>query len=144
MLASICAFLMVAPVFNFQSLSSDANGFLLLNSAHATDLWGEQTGMDQVGEKFGETGGDPTDVRDIIVELIKIFLTFLGIIFVILILVAGFKWMTAAGNEDQIKEAKEQLSRAIVGLIIILSAYAITYFIFDVLIKATTGEVWGL
>jgi multisubunit Na+/H+ antiporter MnhC subunit len=106
-------------------------------SVAQTDLWDNQTGMDRVGEKFGEGGGEPEDIRNIIANMIKVVLTFLAIIFLILIIMAGFKWMTASGNEDKIKEAKAQLSHAIIGLTIVLAAFAITEFILEVLMETT-------
>jgi hypothetical protein len=48
-------------------------------------------------------------------------------------LVAGYKWMTAGGNEEKVKEAKSQIQHAIIGLAIIIMAYAITYFVFEAL-----------
>lgn len=47
--------------------------------------------------------------------------------------------MTAAGNEEQVGKAKKLLTAAIIGLIIVLSAYAISYFVISKL-GATTLE----
>ena len=106
-------------------------------------LWEEQEGIEEIGsEAFGEVG-DPTDPREIIAEIIKIFLTFLALIFLILIISAGYKWMTSQGNEDKIKEAKSQLTNAIIGIIIVLSAYAITTFVIECMLKITEASLWG-
>jgi amino acid transporter len=121
--------------FNIQTDSS-LHGSLSVAQA---DFWDDQTGMDRVGEKFGEGSGEPEDIRNIIVDIIKIALSFLAIIFLILTVMAGYKWMTASGNEDKIKEAKAQLSHAIIGLLIVLAALAITEFIFEAFIDATDG-----
>lgn len=61
---------------------------------------------------------------------IRVILGFLAIIFLVLTLISGFKWMTAGGNQDQIKQAQGTLKSAVIGLIIVLSAYTITYFVF--------------
>jgi hypothetical protein len=58
-----------------------------------------------------------------------IFIGFTGTIFFILVVYAGLMWMTAVGNEENIKKAQSILKTAIIGLIIVLSAYAITKFI---------------
>ena len=108
--------------------------------AQAQDIWNQQSGMDEVGEQYGGAAGDPRDVRDIVVDLIKVFLGFLAIIFLILVITAGFKWMTAGGNENQIKEAKSTLSKAIIGLIIILAAYSITEFVIEEILDATQDD----
>ena len=72
-------------------------------------------------------------VGKIIAIIIKGFLSLLGVIFIILILIGGYNWMTAAGEEEKIKKAKDTLRRAIIGLLIVVSAYAITYFVFTYL-----------
>ncbi len=56
-------------------------------------------------------------------------LGFTGTIFFVLVIVAGLMWMTSAGNEERVKRAKQILIAAVIGLIIVLSAYAITSFI---------------
>jgi type IV secretory pathway VirB2 component (pilin) len=67
----------------------------------------------------------------IIQVAISAFLGLLGIIFIILIIYAGFNWMTAGGDEEKVKLAKDTLIRAVIGLIIIIAAYSITYFVFS-------------
>lgn len=71
--------------------------------------------------------------------VIQAFLGLLGIIFVILIIYAGYNWMTAAGEEQKVEKAQNTIRRAIIGLIIIVGAYAITYFVFNYLGEAGGG-----
>jgi ABC-type phosphate transport system auxiliary subunit len=54
-------------------------------------------------------------------------------------IVAGFQWMTAAGNETKVEKALSMIKTAVIGLIIVLAAYAITYFIFTYLPFSGTG-----
>ena len=78
------------------------------------------------------SGYDPSgDISNIVAQVIKGFLSLLGIIFVVLIVIAGNKWMNARGNEEKVEEAQDTIRRAIIGLIITVSAYAITYFVFS-------------
>lgn len=72
-------------------------------------------------------------------NLIDAGLGLLGIIFVFIILIAGLKWMTSGGNDDKIKEARKTLFNAIIGIILILSAYSIVTFVFRTFEDA--GEV---
>jgi len=89
---------------------------------------------------LGQTGlGTKTGLSEIVSLIIKVFLSFLGVIFVVLIVYAGFIWMTSAGNEEQITKAKSIMVAAIIGLIIVLAAYMITYFVLDKIIEATKG-----
>jgi len=100
----------------------------------ATTLWDMQdpSFKSDVGGLYGSD--QPTDIRVVVVNIIKIFLGLLAVIFLVLILLAGFKWMTAAGNQDQIKDATAQLRNAVIGLIIILASYSITVFVMKVLV----------
>ena len=65
----------------------------------------------------------------IIGKVIRVLLSFVGVILVMIIIYAGFLWMTAGGNEEQVKKAKAWLTNAVVGLVIALSAYAISAFV---------------
>jgi len=79
----------------------------------------------------------PASFSKTIAELIKVALQFLGIIFLVLILYAGFLWLTSAGNEDKISKAKKIMAAAIIGSAIILTAYIITSFVLNQLLEAT-------
>ncbi|PLX20308.1 hypothetical protein C0584_06205 [Candidatus Parcubacteria bacterium] len=62
-------------------------------------------------------------------SIIGIVLSFVGVIFLILIIYAGFTWMLARGNESEVLKAKNLMYDAVIGLIIIMAAYAITAFV---------------
>lgn len=63
--------------------------------------------------------------------VIGIALSILGIIFLVITIMAGFKWMTAEGNESKVEQAKDSITRAVIGLIVVISSYAIWIFIRD-------------
>lgn len=65
----------------------------------------------------------------IIADIINIILGFLGIIALIIIISAGFKWMLSGGNEDQANSAKKMLWSGVIGLILILASYGIARFL---------------
>ncbi len=77
-------------------------------------------------------------IAKIVAQVIYGFLGLLGIIFIILILISGYNWMTAGGEEQKVEKAKQYIKRAIIGLIICVAAYSITYFVFSALDKAGT------
>ena len=77
------------------------------------------------------TGLGNEDPRTIIASVINVALGFLGIIAVLLILAGGFKWMTAAGNDEAISSAKNLMVAGVVGLIIVLSAFGIARFVVE-------------
>ena len=70
-------------------------------------------------------------VSSIVATVIGAALSLLGMIFVILMLYGGFLWMTAGGEEEQVKKALGIIKNAIIGLIVIVAAYGITAFVFD-------------
>ena len=86
---------------------------------------GPDLGINYV-EPLNLANGDP---RTAAVSLVKLLMTFLGIIAVVIILLGGFKWMTAAGNEDKVAEAKKLIAAGIIGLVIILAAFLIVNFV---------------
>lgn len=80
----------------------------------------------------------PQDIKVIIANGVKIVLGFVGILFILLILMGGFQWMTSGGNEKKIEEAKARITRATIGLIIIIAAYSIAYTVTNYLRIATS------
>ncbi|HTM68095.1 MAG TPA: pilin [Candidatus Binatia bacterium] len=79
------------------------------------------------------------DVRTTVSNVIKAFMGLLGIVAVVIILLGGFKWMTAGGNEEKVAEAKKLIISGVIGLVIILSAYAIAQFVVGAIINGTTA-----
>ncbi len=68
-----------------------------------------------------------------ILSLIIIYvLSFLGIIFIGLIIYGGIIWMTANGNEQKVSKAEEIIKQSFIGLIIVLIAYGISYFLISI------------
>ena len=70
-------------------------------------------------------------------KVIQVLLGLLGVVAVGLIIYGGFLWMTSLGSEDKINKAKRLLKNAVIGLIIVLSAWGITTFILSKLLGAT-------
>lgn len=67
--------------------------------------------------------------------IIKSILGLLGIVFLILTIISGFQWMLSNGNEEIIKKAKSRMKNSVIGLGIIFLSFAISTFIFDILIQ---------
>ena len=104
-------------------------GLVMLTSFHqpvvAADALDNLTG----------TGSDldlaDEDLTEVIATVINIFLSILGIILLVIIIYAGFLWMTAGGNSDQVAKAKSWMINAVIGLVLIAAAYSITFFVID-------------
>jgi len=70
-------------------------------------------------------------------KVIQTFLSILGIIFLILMIYAGYNWMTAHGDEQKVTKAKETITAAIIGLVIVIGAYALAFFVISKLTADT-------
>ena len=70
-------------------------------------------------------------------QILTLVLSFLGVIFLIMMVYGGVMWMTARGNDSAIEKAKNIIVNSIIGVIVVVGAYAITYFVFSGL-SATT------
>lgn len=114
--------------------------FLGLTTVNAAgdDVFGLNFVEGSSGSENGISLGK-TDPRTMIAQLINVVLTLLGIVAVIIVILGGFKWMTAAGNEENVASAKKLLGAGIIGLVIILSAWGISKFLLTELMNATGG-----
>jgi len=88
---------------------SDAGGFL--------DTTVEQTGIEK------------RDVNQTVGVVIKMVLGIVGSAFFILMVYAGFVWLTARGNEERVEKARKTIIAAVIGLVITVGAYAATSLI---------------
>lgn len=103
--------------------------------AHAQDF-GKGT-LDTVAGSAGVKSA--STLPQIIGSLIKVFTGALGLIFLVLTVYAGYLYLTAAGDEDKVKHAKETLQRGVIGLLILAAAYALTVFVINALSKSVGG-----
>ena len=90
---------------------------------------GEQiflNGVNLTAEEMGSTGDDLLNRINLIINVVY---GLIGVIFFVLIIYGGILWMTAGGNDTQVKKAQNIIQRAAIGLFIVVLAYAITYFI---------------
>lgn len=79
----------------------------------------------------------------IISVIIRLVLSFLAVIFVILMIFSGYQWMTAGGNDEQVKKAQARIKNAVIGLVVVILAYAITAFVFKNLPKGPQTVTGG-
>ncbi|MBI4281377.1 hypothetical protein HY625_00990 [Candidatus Uhrbacteria bacterium] len=94
-------------------------------------------------KKFGidvltASGLGSRGLRETVGSIINVFMGLLGTVAIVIILIGGFQWMTAGGNEEKVEKAKQMLGAGVIGLAIILAAYSITRFVIGSLITATT------
>jgi hypothetical protein len=126
----VLTFLLVLPFFVFaQDPSVTEGGGGTPNFEEANTSSGKP--LDMLNRVAGG-GGFETDgvsLPSIAGMVVNAALSLLGIIFIIIIIVGGYKWMTAGGDENEVKTATSYIKRAIIGLVITLASWAIWEFI---------------
>jgi phage shock protein PspC (stress-responsive transcriptional regulator) len=93
-----------------------------------------QSDLSAVGGAAGV--GQQQELPVLVGRIINIVLGFIGILLIAYFVYAGFLWMTAGGNEDQVTKAKTIIKNAIIGLIVTVAAFAITNFVLGSIINA--------
>ena len=111
--------IILVPIFVFASGAEDA-------------LVGLQTSAYESG-----VGSPDTDISVFVGNIIRALLGLLGVLILIFILYGGYLWLASGGNEQMVKKAKDILTSAFIGLIIVLAAMAITTFI----MQGITGAI---
>jgi len=132
------AFALAASALMIGTNAALAQEALTQGALTADEFFGSAT----TGEDFaGQAGLGQADLTSTIAQIIRIALGFLGILAVIIILMGGFKWMTAGGNDDKVKDAKKLIISGIIGLVIVVSAFAIASFVITQITLATQGSL---
>ena len=117
-LLAIIIFIFIANFVSLTNAQAQEGNYGLDASASKVSAFSEQIGDYNVNFLNTRIG-----------SIIGIALSFIGVIFLILMIYAGISWMTASGNQEKVTKAKDLIINAIIGLIIVLAAYAITSFI---------------
>lgn len=76
-------------------------------------------------------------------RIVRLFLSFAGLILLIIIIYGGFLWMTSGGEEEKIKKAKGLIQSAVIGLAIVIFSYALAYFVIKALWDISMGDNGG-
>lgn len=111
-------------------------------SASAQSCPPNKTAADCVRAGLGTTastaglGTEATPLAEIVGNIIYAALSLTGVIFVILVIYGGFIWMQARGNQEDVAKAKKIIESAIIGIVLIGLAFAITAFVIDQITKA--------
>ena len=101
-----------------------------------------QAGALDVGLEYGaQTGLGTEDFRITVANIIKVSLGLLGVVAVAIILYGGAHYMFGRDDAEKIKKAKKIIISAVIGLVIILTAFSITNYILNQIIDATGKRV---
>jgi hypothetical protein len=86
---------------------------------------------------YGEGEQPATELPIIIGKIINVVLGFMGVILVVLVIFGGFKYMMSKGDPAEAKKGTAMIVNAVIGLAIVLAAYAIANFVVSRLVSAT-------
>jgi len=108
--------------------------------AVATPLFA-QNPLDSLKNAASGTGVIEQSIPYVVAVWVRNVLAVVGVVFLILTIYGGIRWMTSAGNEKSIDLAKKVLTASIIGLVIIMTGYSITYFIIQNLTNTQTQSL---
>lgn len=101
----------------------------------------QNTGLSAAApEQLARTCATSNCIADIIGRLIGFLLGFVGVVLLVMLLWAGFLWMTAGGEKEKVDRARSMIANAVAGIAIIGLAYVVTGFVLDTLDTALTGS----
>ena len=103
--------------------------------AQNTDMLGTE-----IGVYAGLTKADP---RLMVASIIRGVMGLMGLGALVIFLYSGFEWMTSMGNEEKVKDAKKRILYTVIGMAILLSAYAITMFVFKTVYLSTGARFYN-
>ena len=104
-------------------------GFLFVEPTLADTT--ANTAIEQLKAGSGEAGygTDAADPRIVASRLIRMFIGVLGVIITYLFVMAGYHFVSSHGNEEKVTKARKMMQGAVIGLIIILASFSISYFL---------------
>lgn len=111
--------------------------FLVLPAVAASSDYGLSTAQTKAGLPTTVGGPGGNTIPGIVGKVVAAGLSLIGIVFFLLVLYAGFIWMKARGNTEEIDKAKSIIEGAIIGLVLVTAAYAISNFVFGSLTKVS-------
>lgn len=113
--------------------------FLLAEDAPASAGSAATAGLRETAKKAG-LGEAPKSVEEITGTVISAVLGLVGFIFMALIIYGGISWMLAGGDQTKVDKAKKIITSSVIGLVIVVAAYAIVNFVLEAITGATVAE----
>lgn len=111
----------------FIIILSIVSNFSFASFTHAKKTLNDATNnLNTISNKTGITESEITNVAGSVVGMIFIIV---GLIFFVLMVYAGVRWMTARDKAESVEKARNTMIAAVIGLVILLAAYAVTNFL---------------
>ena len=96
-------------------------GFGFADPASAVSLVNPNSGL----------GLASNDLIDTVIAVVRWILGLVALVAVIMIIYGGYVWMTAGGDSAAVERAKKIILNAVIGLVVTLLSFAITFFIIN-------------
>lgn len=96
----------------------------------ASAVSAQNYGLNQTAGNANYDTTGKTDVYSLVQILVNALLAILSIVFFALVTYGGIIWMKASGREEEVNRAKTMIEQAVIGLAVLMAAYAITTFVF--------------
>jgi cbb3-type cytochrome oxidase subunit 3 len=111
--------------------------FVSVNNVYAADS-AAQNAYNNLGKAAINAYGElpSATLPETIGNIVGVGLSFIGVLFLGLMIYGGFYWMLARGNQAEVTKAKELIEAAVIGLIIVMAAYAITAYVGNILLPS--------
>ncbi len=121
-LVLIISIFQLSIFFNFSQAQVDPTTQQLLDRS---------VGMGEIRAVYNHSDqeSDKLDIRVMIVRIVNVSLGLLAAIFLVLVVMAGYQYLTAGGNQEQTKKAMDQIKNSVIGLIIVILAWSVSFFI---------------
>jgi hypothetical protein len=118
--------------------------FLLFSLVITPAVSAQDLGESLMEEFQGSAGIGDASIAEVTGSIVKTVLSVLGLVALIIFIVAGFQWMTSGGNEEKIQAAQKLMEAAVIGLVIVIIAWAATFFVVQSLTGITEVSVTKL
>ena len=82
-----------------------------------------------LGDLGGSLGLGNADLKQSVINIINLALGLMSLVAVVMIIIGGFTWLTAGGNEEKVDKAKKTISAAVIGIVVVLLAWALVLFV---------------
>lgn len=125
----------LVPYWAFAGSAPQAGG-----SQDAKNLLDAAAGDQGAGFQIG-AGGDT--LSSALAAVLNGIFAILGVVFLGFMIWAGFLWLTAGGNDEQVSRAKQMIQQAVIGIIVIIAAYAVTTFVISAVVGPGSGAGGG-
>ncbi|MEK7213187.1 MAG: hypothetical protein AAB678_01985 [Patescibacteria group bacterium] len=112
---------------------------LLAVTAFILPVFAQDFGLTETADKLGYAPSQKITIYSKVQTIVSVALSMVSIVFFILMTYAGVRWMTSRGNEELAAKAKHTLEAAVIGIIITVSAYAISNFVLSRLGGGSAG-----